>query len=70
MALAVDGMFNTNKKGYKTQTNKGLNFNIFLPLMIVFILSNSADPGEMLPYAAFHMGLHCLPKYLFNGIQN
>ena len=27
-----------------------------------FHLSNSADPDEMLPYSAFHMGLHCLPK--------
>ena len=24
----------------------------------------------MPPYAAFHRGLHCLPKYLFTGIQN
>ena len=24
----------------------------------------------MPPYAAFHLGLHCLPKYLFTGIQN
>ena len=28
--------------------------------MIVFILANSADTNEMLPYAAFHLGLHCL----------
>ena len=30
-----------------------------------FILANSGDPDEMLPYAAFHLGLHCLPEYLF-----
>ena len=30
----------------------------------------SADPDEMLPYAAFHLGLRCLPKYLFTSIQN
>ena len=24
----------------------------------------------MLPYAAFHLGLHCLPKYLFTGIKS
>ena len=24
----------------------------------------------MSPYAAFHLGLHCLPKYHFTGIQN
>ena len=28
-----------------------------------FVLANSADPDEMLQYAAFHLGLHCLPKY-------
>ena len=30
----------------------------FLSLKIVFILANSADPDEMLPYAAFHLDLH------------
>ena len=25
-----------------------------------FVLANSADPDEMPPYAAFHLGLHCL----------
>ena len=25
---------------------------------------NSAGPDEMPPYAAFHLGLNCLPKYL------
>ena len=33
--------------------------------MVVLILANSADPDEMQQYAAFHQGLHCLPKYLF-----
>ena len=27
-----------------------------------FFLPNSADPDEMPLYAAFHLGLHCLPK--------
>ena len=60
---------------------KFLNYDKFMSLKIVLILVNSADPGEMPPYAAFHLGLHCLlkyltvsrmkrPKYLFNGIQN
>ena len=35
-----------------------------------FILANSADPDEMLQYAAFHQGLHCLRKFLFTGIIN
>ena len=36
---------------------------------IVFILVNSADPDEMQHYAAFHLGLHCLPKYTFRGCE-
>ena len=37
--------------------------------------ANSADPDEMQHYAAFHLGLHCLPKYLFTrpvykGLKN
>ena len=44
--------------------------DVFLSLKIVFILANSADPDEMPHYAAFHLGLHCLPKYLYTGIQN
>ena len=31
-------------------------------LKIIFSLANSADPDEMQPYVAFHLGLHCLPK--------
>ena len=33
------------------------------------ILAKSADPDEMQYGAAFHLGLHCLPKYLFMGFQ-
>ena len=44
---------------------KGLPVKISITLKIVFILANSADPIEMPPYAAFHLGFHCLPKYLF-----
>ena len=36
----------------------------------VFIFANNADPDEILHHAAFHLGLHCLPKYLLTGIQN
>ena len=39
-------------------------------MKICFSLANSADPDEMLHHAAFHLGLHGLPKYLFAGIQN
>ena len=52
---------------------KGLLVNIsinyvFLHLKIVLFLANSADSYEMPPYATFHLGLHCLQKYLFEGI--
>ena len=36
-----------------------------MSLKIVFILAYRADPDEMLTYAAFHLGMQCLPKYLF-----
>ena len=35
-----------------------------------FGLNDSADPDEMLPYAAFHLGLHCLQKYPFWSFQS
>ena len=34
-----------------------------------FILVNSAYPDEMQHHAVFHLGLHCLPKYPFQGFQ-
>ena len=34
-------------------------------LEIVFILPNSEEPDEMQHNAALHLGLHCLPEYLF-----
>ena len=40
--------------------------------IIVFLslnLANSAYPGEMSHYAAFHLGLQCLSKYQFRGFQ-
>ena len=36
-------------------------------LKIFFTFTNSVDPDEMQYYASFHLGLHCLPKYLFRG---
>ena len=50
--------------------SKFLNYDVFIFQKIVFILANSADPDEMPHDAAFHMGLHSLPKCLFTGIQN
>ena len=41
---------------------KLLNYDIFMPQKIVLILANCADSDEMQHDAAFHLGLHCLPK--------
>ena len=38
-------------------------------LKIFFIFANSVEPDEMQHFAAFHLGLHCLQKYSFRGIQ-
>ena len=45
--------------------SKFLNNDVFMSLKMDLILANSADPDEMLSSGAFHLGLHCLPKYLF-----
>ena len=36
---------------------------VFLSLKIEFVLATSADADEMQRYAAFHLGIHCLPTY-------
>ena len=38
---------------------------MLLSLKIVFVSAISADPDEMPHDVAFHLGLHCLPKYAF-----
>ena len=43
---------------------------IFISLNMILGLANNFDPDEMLHHAAFHLGLHCLSKHLFAGIQN
>ena len=40
---------------------------IFFSLKMNFVLANSEDLDEMQHDATFHLGLHCLPKYLFMG---
>ena len=40
----------------------------FVPEGCIIII-NSVDLDEMQDYAAFHLGLHCLPKYPFYGFQ-
>ena len=43
--------------------------NLCLSLKIEFSLANGVDPDEMLYYAKFHLGLHCLPKYSLRGFS-
>ena len=45
------------------------NIYIFFSLKVVFVLANSVDPDEMPHNAAFHLDLHCLPKYSFRSHQ-
>ena len=45
----------------------GYNFQKNIFLNIDFGLVNSADPDEMSHYAAFHLGVECLPKYRFKS---
>ena len=45
---------------------KFLNRNV--SLKIFFVFANSVDADEMPHHdAAFHLGLHCLPKYVFRS---
>ena len=37
---------------------------------IFFTSTNSEGPDEMQHYVAFHLGLHCLPRYLFRGFRS
>ena len=46
-----------------------LNYDVFLSLKVILTFANSADQDEMQRKAAFHLGLHCLPKYPFRGFQ-
>ena len=36
------------------------NYYVFLSLRIVFTLTNRVDLDEMVHYAVFHLGFHCL----------
>ena len=47
-----------------------LKKNVFFCLNIFLTFTNSVDPDEMQHYAAFHLGLHCLHKYLFMDFPN
>ena len=45
---------------------EGLQVIIFKKYYISFV----ADPDEILPYAAFHLGLHCWRLYPFRNFQS
>ena len=47
-----------------------LNYKLFMSLNIDLMLANSAYPNEMSHKAAFHLVVHCLPKYLSTSIQS
>ena len=47
------------KKKEKKEFNFAKHFVLLFPEDL-FVIANSADPGEMPPYAAFYLGLHCL----------
>ena len=51
-------------RGHRLYFEKNI---VFLSLKINIVLANSADPDEMLHYAPFQLGLHCLLKYPFRG---
>ena len=60
--------------GYTIVHIKGCRVIIFKKYCILlsedlFTFTNSVDPDEMQHYAAFHLDLHCLPKYPFRGFQ-
>ena len=40
---------------------------LYFFLRICFVLANSADPDKMPHNVVFHLGLHCLSKYLLRG---
>ena len=61
--------FDTVKSGWSIVSNEGSQFKQVKYYISFsedrFVLANSADPDEMPHHAAFHLGLHCLPKYPF-----
>ena len=46
---------------------RGREERVFLSLKIFFVIANIVDLDEMAHYAAFHLGLHCLPKTGFRS---
>ena len=55
----------TGVTGHKFQ-----KYLVFLSLNVDFLLANTADPDQMLHYATFYLGLHCLPMYPLTGYRS
>ena len=46
-----------------------MNILLFLTLKVNFAFVKSVKPDEMLRFASFHLGLHCLPMSSFRSFQ-
>ena len=62
-------LYPTEVKMFKSAMLETIAVHVFLSLKVIFIIPNSADPDETQYYAAFYLGLHCLPKYQSCGFQ-
>ena len=60
----VHCMFDGSKVIFSKQNKKCISF-YENPFSV-----NSVDPDEMPHKAAFHLGLHCFPKYPFRGFRS
>ena len=53
---------------FKGSQVESFKIDVFL-YFCFFILANNAEPVDVQHYAAFHLGLHCFPKYPLRGFQ-
>ena len=53
---------------FKGVTGQNFNKMMYSVPEDCFYLINSADPDEIPPCVALHLGLHYLPQYLFTGV--
>ena len=55
---------------FKDHRSEFPKYDVFKFQKIVLTSAKCVDPDEMQHYAAFHLGLHFLQKYMFRGFQN
>ena len=60
------GLPTVNFKGSPKKFSSVMNV---LLLMVRLHLAKDADPDEFQHYVEFHLDVHCLPKYHFQGFQ-